>query len=235
MAAFCVSCGAPLAEGARFCPKCGAAVPDQPATPSGGFQNVPASTPAPVAPAPGGGSNTALKVIFGILGVFVFVGLLALGSCFYIGYRVKQRASQFSHEMGGDTPRYTGKREPCAMLTTAEAARALAQPVTSVEQLGISTCEYHYGPGGEQRLPVQYTWEGGAITLKLAHAAMKQVSAGMDTYTELPGIGDEAYLEPMGSGLIMRKGDLMVHIDLRVSNVNPDAAKNMAAKIAGRL
>jgi hypothetical protein len=73
------------------------------------------------------------------------------------------------------------------------------------------------------------------MTLKLAHAAMKQVAAGMDTYTALPGIGDEAYLEPAGSGLIMRKGDVMVHIDLRVANVSPNAAKALATAIASRL
>lgn len=246
MAAFCVSCGKPLAEGTHFCSNCGAAVqaPSVPvSTPvpapvsppaSTEWQNVPASGPPVTTPA-GGGSNTALKVIFGVLGVIVFVGLLGLGSCFYVAYRVKQKANQFSHEMGGDTPAYTGKREPCAMLTTAEASKALGQTVTSVEQIGITTCEYHYGAGGAQSLPIQYTWQGGAMTLKLAHAAMKQVSAGMDTFQELPGIGDEAYLEPMGSGLVMRKGDVMVHLDMRVAKVTPDAAKNMAAKIAGRL
>jgi hypothetical protein len=121
------------------------------------------------------------------------------------------------------------------MLSTDEASKALGQTVASVEQLGITTCEYHYGAGGTQRLPVEYTWQGGTITLKLAHAAMKQVAAGMDTYTALPGIGDEAYLEPAGSGLLMRKGDVMVHINLGGSNVSPDAAKDMATKIASRL
>ncbi len=246
MAAFCVSCGKPLAEGTHFCSNCGAAVqaPAAPVStpvstpasnpPSSEWQNVPASGPPVTTPA-AGSSNTALKVIFGILGVIVFLGLIGLGSCFYIGYRVKQKANQFSHEMGGDAPAYTGKREPCAMLTTAEASRALGQTVTSVEQIGITTCEYHYGAGGAQTLPIQYTWQGGAMTLKLAHAAMKQVSAGMDTFQELSGIGDEAYLEPMGSGLVMRKGDVMVHLDMRVAKVTPDAAKAMAAKIAGRL
>ncbi len=247
MAAFCVSCGKPLAEGTHFCSNCGAAV-QAPSAPVSGpvstpvetpvssqWQSVPSSGPPVTSTPVGGGSNTALKVIFAILGVIVFVGLVGLGSCVYLGYRVKQRASQFSHEMGGDTPAYTGKREPCAMLTTAEASKALGQTVTSVAQIGITTCEYHYGAGGTETLPIQYTWQGGAMTLKIAHAAMKQVSAGMETYQALPGIGDEAYLEPMGSGLLMRKGDVMVHLDMRVAKITPQAAKSMAEKIAGRL
>lgn len=239
MAVFCVSCGAPLSEGTRFCSKCGTAVQNQPAavaSPPTAQPGVPPPAPTPVTTPPTtGGSSTAVKVIFAILGVVVFLGLLGVGSCFYIGYRVKQKASQFSREMGGDTPAYTGKQEPCAMLTTAEASKAMGQPVASVEQLGVSTCEYHYGAGGSQRLPIEYTWKGGAMLLKLEHGAMKQVAAGMDTFTPLPGIGDEAYLEPAGSGLVMRKGDVMVHMDLRVSGISPEAAKKMAATIAGRL
>ncbi|HKD03771.1 MAG TPA: zinc-ribbon domain-containing protein [Terriglobales bacterium] len=232
MAAFCVSCGSALGEGARFCPKCGTAVESETVM-APPLVNAPAPTAGPIPR--GGGSNTAVKVIFVILGVIMFIGLLGLGTCFYLGYRVKQKAGQISREMGADAPRYTGRREPCAMLSTAEASKALGQPVASVEQMGITTCEYHYGAGGSGRLPIQYTWEGGAITLKLAHAAMKQVAAGMDTYTALPGIGDEAYLEPAGSGLVMRKGDVMVHIDLRVANLSPNAAKALAAVIASRL
>jgi hypothetical protein len=106
--------------------------------------------------------------------------------------------------------------------------------VASVEQTGTSNCVYHFGPGGDQRFAIDYTWEGGAMTFKLSHAAMKSV-AGMETFTPLQGIGDEAYVEPMGSGLLMRKGDVMVNLDLRVSGVSVDAAKTMATKIADRL
>jgi zinc ribbon protein len=219
MAGFCVSCGAPLTEGVKFCSKCGAVVQAAPAAP---VSAVPAA-PAPTTPA-SGGSNTAVKVIIGVLAVFVFLSLVLAGSCFYIGYRVRKRAHEFSQQMGGEVAPYKGKRQPCAMLTSEEAGRALGQPVASVEQIGTSNCEYHFGPGGNQRFAIDYTWDGGAMAFKLSHAAMKSV-AGMETFTPVQGIGDEAYIEPMGSGLLMRKGDVMVNLDLRVSGVSVEAAK----------
>jgi hypothetical protein len=229
MAAFCVSCGAPLAEGVKFCSKCGATVQAAPAA------SVSAAPSAPPTAAPAsGGSSTAVKIIIGVLAVFVFLSLLVAGSCFYVAYRVKNKAHEFSREMGGEVAPYKGKRQPCAMLSSEEASSALGQPVASVEQLGLRSCEYHFGPGGNQRMAIEYTWDGGAMAFKLSHAAMKSI-AGMETFTPLQGIGDEAYVEPMGSGLLMRKGDVMVNLDLRVSGVSVDAAKTMAAKIADRL
>jgi hypothetical protein len=175
-----------------------------------------------------------MKILLIVLGVIVFFILLAAGSCFYIAYRVKQKASEFKAEMGVNATPYQGSRDPCSKLSVSEASEALGQPVTSAEQQG-TTCVYHYGPSGtNNEVAVQYTWQGGMMALKLSHAAMKQVG-GMDTFTELPGIGDEAYLAPMGSGLLLRKGDVMVHIDMRVAGLNADAAKAMAVKIADHL
>jgi hypothetical protein len=57
----------------------------------------------------------------------------------------------------------------------------------------------------------------------------------METFTSLEGIGDEAYLAPGNSSLMMRKGDVMVTIDLRASGISAEAAENMARKIAERL
>jgi hypothetical protein len=68
----------------------------------------------------------------------------------------------------------------------------------------------------------------------LTHGAMKQV-AGADTFTTLEGIGDEAYLAPGNSSLLMRKGDVMVTIDLRQNGISADAAQQMARKIASHL
>jgi hypothetical protein len=119
------------------------------------------------------------------------------------------------------------------MLSTVEASAALGQPVASVEQRGTTSCEYTYG-SSNKHFDVDYTWQGGGITMGLTRGAMKHV-AGMDTFTTLDGIGDEAYLAPGNSALMMRKGDVMVNIDLRESGVSPEAAKTMARTIATRL
>src|SRR5882724_10225440 len=128
MAAFCVSCGNPLADGAKFCTKCGATQPAAPAPVAG----VPAVAPAAKR------SSTGMKILIGVLAFFVFLMLAVAGSCVYIGYRVKQKAHEFSKSVGGDAKPYTGKRQPCAMLTTAEASAALGQTVASVEQRGTT-------------------------------------------------------------------------------------------------
>jgi hypothetical protein len=224
MATFCVSCGNPLADGARFCNKCGATQP--------GAQAGAVIPPAPAAPA-STGSNTAMKIIIGILAFFMFLILVVAGGCAYFAYRVRQKTHEFAQSMHTDAKPYTGRRQPCAMLSTSEASDALGQTVASVEQRGTSACEYSYGNG--QHFDVEYTWQGGGITMGIARGAMKHIS-GMETFTSVEGIGDEAYLAPGNSALMMRKGDVMVNIDLRSeSGVTADAAKKMASKIADRL
>jgi hypothetical protein len=228
MAGFCVNCGNPLADGARFCNKCGATQPGAPAA-----APVAASAPAPMPGAPvSKGSNTAVKILVGVLCFFVFLSLVVAGSCFYFIHRAKQRVHEISQSMGANARPYTGRRQPCAMMTTSEASQALGQAVTSVEQRGTTICEYSYGTG--QHFDVDYSWQGGAIAMAIAHGAMKQVS-GMETFTPVEGIGDEAFMAPGNSALMMRKGDVMVNIDMRVADLNAEAAKAMARKIAGRL
>ena len=168
-----------------------------------------------------------------IVAVFVFLMLLAAGGCFYIAYRVKQKAQQFSEHMSAGATPYTGQRNPC-LLSSGEVAAILGQPVQAGESRGTMACEYPYGSGGNRRLDIQFTWQNGAMTMKLAHGAMQHIS-GMETFTAVPGIGDETYIAPGGSGLMMRKGDVMVSIDLRATGVSVDAAEKIAAKIADRL
>lgn len=228
--AFCQHCGGKLDPGTRFCSSCGHAVSAAPAPPA---VSATPTTPgavaaAPPAPATGGGGGKAAKIIFAVLGVFTFFLLVAFAGCFYVGYRIKQRANEF----GLNAKPYQGRRDPCRLVTKDEVASAFHAPVVSVENSG-SVCTFDLG--GEHAVAVDVTWEGGTLAMKLAHGAMKSVAAGMDTFTPVAGVGDETYVGPMGSSVMLRKGDVMVNIDLRTAGQNADAGKQIAALIAGRL
>jgi hypothetical protein len=79
--AFCNSCGVSLDPGTKFCNKCGAAVSG--AAPGA----VAASAAGAPAPTQGGGSGV-LKVILIVVGVFVILGVLAVSTVAFIGWRV---------------------------------------------------------------------------------------------------------------------------------------------------
>jgi hypothetical protein len=78
--AFCNSCGVSLDPGTKFCNKCGAAVSG--ATPGA------VAAPAAGAAAPTQGSSGVLKVILIVVGVFVILGVLAVSTVAFIGWRV---------------------------------------------------------------------------------------------------------------------------------------------------
>jgi hypothetical protein len=78
--AFCNSCGVSLEPGTKFCNKCGAAV-------SGATPGAVAAPVAAPAPTQGGGSGV-LKVILIVVGVFVILGVLAVSTVAFIGWRV---------------------------------------------------------------------------------------------------------------------------------------------------
>jgi hypothetical protein len=146
---------------------------------------------------------------------------------------VKQRAAALSSTYGLNAKPYSGNRDACRFLSKNDVSAAFGERVASVNDNG-STCEYVFAGDGSKRVAVQFTWEGGTMAMKLSHGALKGMT-GMDTFTAVPGVGDEAYIEPMGSGLMFRKGDVMVNIDLRVAGLNADAAKKIAGKIASQL
>ena len=230
MAAFSSSCGGKLEAGAKFCMQCGQAVAN---APSAAAQ--PAAQPAvqPAASTPAGGGG-ALKIILVVLGVIGFCVLLAMGSCFYIGYRIKKRAHELSQSYALNSAPYHGKRDACALITKAEVSQAFGMAVENVIQGGDLSCQFRFAGNGARQLAINVSCEGGTLLMKLSHGAMKGIS-GMETFTPVAGLGDEAYVEPMGSGLMMRKGDVMVNIDLRMAGNDADAAKKIGAKIAGRL
>lgn len=101
MALFCTHCGNPIKEGALFCIKCGAPAPTPPALRPAAPPPVPvaptlipAAAAPPPAPQPKSGGNLFLKIVAVVLGFIALATVVGIGSCVYIGYRVKKKADQ---------------------------------------------------------------------------------------------------------------------------------------------
>lgn len=223
MPVFCSGCGTSIADGAKFCPACGKAA-GAPA----------ASTVAPAAPvftaptpAPSGGGG-ALKIVLIVLGIIAMLGVLMIGSCVYIGYRVKKAAGNFE----SNSKPYMGKKEPCSFVSVSEAADALGVPVQDAVPRGNMGCDYTLGTEGNHML-VQFMWKGGTGIMKLTHTAAQ--FGGKQTFTELQGLGDEAFVAPGDSQIMMRKGDVLVTINLQTAGVSTEGGKKVAGLIAERL
>jgi hypothetical protein len=94
--AFCNSCGAQLAEGTKFCSKCGAAVAGTPV----------AAQPIAPGPPPSQGSNSALKIILVIVGIIVLLGILGMVTCGIVIHRFAKnsRLSQKGDNVKVETP-----------------------------------------------------------------------------------------------------------------------------------
>jgi hypothetical protein len=135
---------------------------------------------------------------------------------------------------GAASGRAVTARDVCSLVTKEEVGEALGTTVSETRG-GTSNCQYTLSAGNNQALAVQVTWQGGALALKFAGMALKGVAGGVGGFQPVAGIGDEAYVGPMGSTLMFRKGDVMVNLDLRMAGNNVDAAKVIAQKIVARL
>ena len=96
--AFCNSCGATLADGTKFCSKCGKPITGA-AAPTATASGVPAPPPSP------GGSN-ALKVVLIVIGSIILVGVLCVVALTVVGLRIAKhsRVSQNGDNVKVETP-----------------------------------------------------------------------------------------------------------------------------------
>jgi hypothetical protein len=273
MPRFCTQCGTPAANDAvNFCAKCGASLP----APSQAPAQPPASTPAPAptppaaAPAPASpavaataakSSGAWIKVLVGILGFFVVVGVLGVATCAYIGYKAKQKFDRAKAEYGvGDNGPAAQERDVCSLITKEEVSQFTGVAVASATGSG-NKCDYTSATGSLV-LENDVGWEGGKLGFKLGVMALKNM-AGQNTLVQVPGIGDEAYTvdldaktksdmqkdaEKDQSGMVkgiqhvmamaplmFRKADVMVTVRV-VEAADPDTAKrSIAQTVASRL
>ena len=97
--AFCNSCGATLAEGTRFCSKCGKPVAEA-APPS-------ASTAAGIpAPPPSTGGSSGLKTVLIVIGSIILFGLLCIAVLTVVGLRIARHShvTQNGDDVKVETP-----------------------------------------------------------------------------------------------------------------------------------
>ena len=82
--AFCNSCGATLAEGTRFCSKCGRAIAGPSGPPAAAAPpTTPTSTPA--------GSGNALKTVLIVIGAVILIGIVGMVSLTLVGLHIVRR------------------------------------------------------------------------------------------------------------------------------------------------
>jgi len=243
MAGFCTKCGSPVGDEVRFCLQCGTPVAPPPAAAQGPAPAAPAGVQAGgAAPgaAPAKSGSSALKIIVGLLAFFALVTLLAIGSCVYGVYQVRKRARQLSQTYHLDTTQSATSRsaattrDVCSLVTKEEVGEALGTTMSEAPG-GASSCQYTSSAGNNQALDVHVTWQGGAMALKFAGLALKGVGGGQGFLQPVAGIGDEAYIAPMGATLMFRKGDVLVNLQLHMVGDNGDAVKAIAQKIVARL
>jgi hypothetical protein len=90
--AFCNSCGATLAPGAKFCNNCGTTILASGTVPAATTSPVGSST-APVAPtSPARKDTSALKIILIAVGIIVCLGILGTAAIGFIGWHIARNS-----------------------------------------------------------------------------------------------------------------------------------------------
>jgi zinc-ribbon domain len=132
--AFCNSCGAQLADGTKFCSKCGAAI-----------TGAPAAAPQAIAPGPppSSGSSSALKVVLIIVGVIVLIGVLGVATIGIIGYRIAKSAkvSQKGDNVKIETP-FGNMETSSDPQKTAEELGVEIYPGAQVQKTGTASVTF---------------------------------------------------------------------------------------------
>jgi len=159
---FCQSCGTQLTG--AFCTKCGvpAGQPPPPsvdppahAPPSPALQNAPQPSYAQ-SPPPAANSGLWVKILFIVLGIFVLMGVLAIGGAWFAVHKVKQAAANNGIDLNSFSEGSRGparQLDACELLTKEELSQILNLKVERAEGDGRSahsTCRY-YSSEAQQR------------------------------------------------------------------------------------
>ncbi len=75
----------------------------------------------------------------------------------------------------------------------------------------------------------------GAAGVIAGNRLASKIMSGKNASVDVPGIGDEAVAMPMNSGLVVRKGETVITVDMRMAPKNLEDAKAIARKALSRL
>ncbi len=199
MARFCTKCGSPAAnDQVKFCAKCGTALP-APAATTGAPSHPRAAAPPPAAqpvaaapappaapPAAAKSSGPWVKIIVGVLGFLALVTVLGLGTCAYLGYRLKQKVEQAKSEYGLDKLGSLSSKIPsgssspstnvqgrdvCSLLSKEEVTEITGVTITEARG-STEKCDYASATNPTVA-EVTVTWQNGATSYKMLAVTMK--------------------------------------------------------------
>jgi hypothetical protein len=143
---FCRNCGTQLTG--TFCAHCGARAVQSP--PHVQVPPQPYSQPQP----PGADSGAGLKILFAVLGVITFLGMLSFGAIWYGWHKVKEAAVSKGIDLNTEVDRRAARElDACELLTKEDLAQLLSLPIERSEGTGRSThstCRY-YSSAAQQR------------------------------------------------------------------------------------
>lgn len=90
--------------------------------------------------------------------------------------------------------------------------------------------------GGIPKFSYTIHWEDGATVVAGTRMAGQLLGSEMqNAFTRLEGIGDETWLGPLASTLVIRKGDVAVEFDLRLLPGGKERGTRLAKAVASRL
>lgn len=90
--------------------------------------------------------------------------------------------------------------------------------------------------GGVPKFPYTIHWEDGKTALMATQMANQLFGSEMENaFTKLEGIGDETWMGPLASTLVILKGDVAVEFDLRLLPDGEVRGKRLAQAVASRL
>ena len=124
--------------------------------------------------------------------------------------------------------------DPCQLVSLADAQAIVGitlQPAVKAGQPPDLLCQYTSSPDGPTAQVEVFVGDGAKKSLDIDRDELQH------SFTTLPGIGDEAYLEP--DNVYLRKGTVWVQVNVVSLDAPPDkvqtALQTIAQKIAGEL